>query len=437
MTNVKVSEITTTNSTLASEDLFYTVDDPSGTPTGAKTTFGQLEENLNVMVPTFSRNTNWAESTKTVFPSGHGYTKTGTYGTITDDTTDYVCGSQSLQLDTDGAAGICHFTKTSISPTYDFSASYVTLTLKVSNPSALSELWLYLSSDNLSSAYYAFKLTDDISQLKADTWTTLTLSFGEATTTGSPDRSAINCVRFRATDDASEAVTININKIGSFSEASSGYVSIVFDDGRDSTFTQGKKKMSEYGFAGTAYIIPDYIGETNYMTLANLKELQNVHGWDISAHHQTNLTTLSTEADVEQTIIGVKKYLYDNGFHKGANHFAYPNGAYDETTVLPVIRRYFNTARTISDYAETLPPYDPHKLRVMLVINTTTTSAISTAVTRAINNKEWLILVFHQIVTTADDSTEYSITNFGTVIDNLASSGATVLPVSAVYNKLA
>jgi len=222
--------------------------------------------------------------------------------------------------------------------------------------------------------------------------------------------------------------------MSSLPEPSKGIVSITFDDGWLSQYTEARKKMDQYGFAGTAYIIPDHIGTSGYMTLQNLKDLQNQAGWDISAHHQTNFTTL-TAIQVEQIILSTKNYLLKNGFSKGANDFAYPNGAYDETTVLPLVRKYFRSARTVTNYAETYPPADYHKLRVLLVTNTTAPSTIAAAVDRARINKEWLILVFHKIVATPTAETEYSITNFEAVIDDIASDGILVRTISDVLNK--
>ena len=67
---------------------------------------------------------------------------------------------------------------------------------------------------------------------------------------------------------------------------------------------------------------------------------------------------------------------------------------------------------------------------------TPTTTAIATRVTQAINNKEWLILVFHKIVTSPSVETEYSIADFGTIIDNIATQGIAVLPIRQVIERL-
>ncbi|KKR15230.1 MAG: hypothetical protein UT43_C0005G0026, partial [Parcubacteria group bacterium GW2011_GWC1_39_29] len=376
------------------------------------------------------------ETVITNLQSGHGYTK-GALGTQTDDTSDYVKGNQSLQLVTDGAGGAVTSKKTSITPTLDFTGKYLKVWVKVNDIANVEDFWFYLSSDNLVSNFYTFKINkfkfnDSLVASENNIWVPITMSFSEAVVTGSPDRAAINAIQWRIKDKNSIAITANWGGMSMLNEPTEGVVSVVFDDGWDSQFTEGKKKMDEYDMKATAYIIPDLVDTANYMTLANLKELQNLHEWDISAHHQTNFTTL-TATEVEETILDIKNYLIKNGF-KGADHFAYPNGAFDETTVLPLVRKYFKSARTIAEYPETYPPADYHKLRVASILDTDTPASIATLVDNARINKEWLILVFHKIVTTPTVETEYSIADFGTIIDDIASDGITVKTVSEVIN---
>jgi len=301
----------------------------------------------------------------------------------------------------------------------------------------VQDFWFYVSSDNFASAFYSWRISDDITQITNDAtsgiWAPITLSFGKATVTGSPDRASINAIQLRVKDKNGVAITANFGGMSVASEPSKGVASIVFDDGWDSQYNEARKKMDAHGFPGTAYIISDAVGTTNYMTLQNLRDLQDKAGWDISAHHQTNLSTLDA-TQAEQAVISVKNYLLKNGFYKGANDFAFPQGGYNEIIIMPIMRKYFRSARGISHYSETYPPSDYHKLRVFLVTNIITPEAIATAVDKARINKEWLILVFHKIVTTPTVSTEYSITDFNSVIDDIKSDGILVRTVSDALN---
>ena len=47
--------------------------------------------------------------------------------------------------------------------------------------------------------------------------------------------------------------------------------------------------LAYYGFVGTAYVIPDYLGQTGYESVNALLELQN-SGWDVGSHSQASET---------------------------------------------------------------------------------------------------------------------------------------------------
>ena len=104
--------------------------------------------------------------------------------------------------------------------------------------------------------------------------------------------------------------------------------------------------------------------------------------------------------------------------------------------VQAAVKKYFRSARGIQEFAEQPVAPDLYRLKVFLVINTTTPAEIQTAVDNAIANNDWLILVFHKIVTTPTVSTEYSTANFTTVMSNLNASGAIVKTVSEVLNRV-
>lgn len=378
------------------------------------------------------------ESVLNNFQSGHGFVKQSAAGTQTDDTTIFIKGSQSLKLTTDGLGSAVFTRKASISPNLNITRKQIKIWLRIDDPTKISELFVYLSSDNLSTAWYTLKPSDDITSIKANTWVPVTFSFGRnSTTTGSPNKAAINCIQVRCKDDTTGAINVWYGGIESFDEPQTGVISITFDDGFDGVWNYAKPYMDKYGYAGVEYVITSgRIGTSGYMTLAQLKVLQT-DGWDISNHTKTHgFLSQQTPAEIEQEFYDSQNWLIANGFTKGAQDLALPHGDYDETVVLPIVKKYFRSCRTIVANCETIPPADQYKLRVYLVLNTTTTTQLQTAITNAINNKEWLILVFHQIVTSgASQSTQYLKADFETVMDFINSSSGVVRTVSDVFNR--
>lgn len=387
-------------------------------------------DNLGVFENSPRFNPNKAETFVTNWQSGHGFTRGSANGTQEDDTTVYIKGSQSLKHTTVGTGNSCFSSKTGMTA-MDMSGKMFKLWVCIDDPTNTAELWLYASSDSFTN-YYTWKITDDISMMKANVWTPVIFSFGEATSTLSPNRAAITAIRVRVNDKNSTIVHAWYGGLSIISEPTAGCVTLTFDDGWDSQYSEARKKMDAYNFPGVAYITPSKVGTTNYMTLAQIKELRDAHNWDIAGHHDTNLTTLPT-SEAETVLIGVKKWLLSNGFIKGSSHFAYPNGGFS-ADIIDIAKKYFTTGRTIVSFAETLPPSNYMALKVLLVIDSTTTASIATAVDQARTNKEWLIIVFHKIVTSPGATTEYSIANFSTVIDDIATDGIAVKTITDVMH---
>ncbi len=370
------------------------------------------------------------------FVSGHGFTLISGSGTQSDDTVVHLNGSQSLKFVTNGANSALRSRGPTLPAPVDFTGQSPVIQIKVSGLSALEEIRVYLASDDFAGAnHFIFNFQTAFANNAIDgEWITLTLNFDEATIVGSPDRTIIDRIQLRTRDDSSGVVTANWATIGMTPEPSEGMVSITFDSGWDSQFDEAKKIMSEYGIPATAYAIANKIGTAGYMTVAQLHELEQLHLWEVSTHHETDLTTLTLSA-AEIALQDAKTFLVDNDFRRGVDNFSIPDGAFN-AGLLALFRKYFRTSRTLaSGSKENFPPADWSRIRVLNILDTTTTGAIATAIDDARTFKTWLVLVFHKIVTTSAASDEYNIADFQTVIDDLDADGITVKTITQAIDK--
>lgn len=423
----------------------------SETVTGEKTfsalqhhALGDLDLNgMTVYKPAAQRNWYAQDTVITNFQGAHGWTLQSAQGTQSNDTTNYVKGTQSLKIVTDGVGSTIFTRSATLSPTMNLTGKQVKVWVYIDQPTHLNRLRFMFSSDALATAWYNWYVTDDIGMVKPNTWVPITFSFGRGCTlNGTPNRAAINKIQVQIIDDNTGVpVTVNIGGIAYFDEPREGVVSVTFDDGWDSQYTLARTKMDEYNLRGTIYAITDNLHHDTpgYMTTAQMKQMQDESGWDISCHTHSHYTapndmTTKTVDVIEAEFYKSKNWLLKNGFYKGADELALPSGMYDETKVLPIASKYFRSVRTTVNYAETLPAAHPLKLRTYLVVSTTTTAQLQAAIDNAKNNKEWLILTFHKIVTTPTVSTEYSTANFNAFVDYLAASGVAVRTVSEVMN---
>lgn len=378
-----------------------------------------------------------AETIISDFQSGHSWVKSGVPGTVSDDTSVYKFGTQSLKLVTDGAAGECKIRWTGISPAINFTNRFPLLWVRINDMTNLNRLWLYAASTAWT-AYYTWKPSDAPSHWldsggsphgSNDTWLPISMSFGEAVTLGAPDKSAIVAFQLYAQDKNATAVTINWGGLHMVDIASSaGVLTFAFDDCWDSIYNEGYGYLSTVPFPGVSYLAHEDVGAANRMTLANLQTMYGA-GWDIAGHGATELDAVG---DIDAELQDIQGYLNTNGFVRGSKELALPGGVWNETTVMPAVKKYFRTCRTIIPYAETRPPGDLYKLRVFEMFNTTTLANAEAAVDQAVTNKEWLIFVFHKLVAVPAASIEWAIADFQDLVDYVVASGISVKTITGV-----
>ena len=404
----------------------------------------------------------------TTFQSGHGWT-VGSGGTLTtNDTTDYISGSQAAKVVTSATGALVSFSKLGMT-SFDATGKILRLRVKVDDITHMTGFNVYLGSSSLSS-YYKWTVqgaTASVNFITSGDWVTITLPWADATTSGTPSRSALTDARIQFSDDGTTGITVHCQSVELIPDSSTTLsalggkvISICFDDCWEG-MELGKAVMDTYGWAGSCYVITDLLANPqtvvepntgSRLTLAELRNMQNQYGWEISAHayrdadHALTYTGM-TSAQLRDDLQRQKGWLLANGF-RGASGCAYPLGQQGKTTdgfpTRDVIDDFFVYGRTTySRTFESFPPAEPFRLRAVSGISTFTggyaPSTLTTATTGRIDqlaaNSGWLILTFHNITTGAPASTsDCALTDFQAICSKIASSGITVLPVGDVLH---
>jgi len=371
------------------------------------------------------------EEVVTAFQVGNGFTYNSGGGSSSADTSDYVIGTQSLKIITDSSGTQSRVQNLSI-PSFSVVGKTILATVKVDkNFTTTDQLFIGFSSDNFTNYFYCSFTYDAFQHYYGGDWFNVSCSPSDYNTTGSPNLSAITAIRLYVRGATGTTHTAWFNKISLVPNNTSkkGVVSITFDDGSDGQYTYGLPVLATttYNYPATAYIETDVIGNVSYMTKSNLDTLQNVNGWEIAAHYQTSFAAMTYDQQ-ENAIVTTKNWLIKNGYGKGADSFAYPQGEAVSTTTLPLMRKYFTSARMSSDGRhETFPIGNPYALKVFPVKSTTATSTVYAAIDAAAANHDWLILVFHKIVPSgASISTEYNQRDLQYIADYLYASRNTI-----------
>ncbi len=106
---------------------------------------------------------------------------------------------------------------------------------------------------------------------------------------------------------------------------------LTFDDGSETVLTTALPIMQKYNFTGTAYIVYNYIGITNYMDADQIRELY-FNGWEIGSHSISHVN-LTERADRQRDEIVDSRQKLQGKLGVPILTFAYPFGAYNEDSV--------------------------------------------------------------------------------------------------------
>lgn len=380
---------------------------------------------------------------------GHPFTFSGTGATgNNNDTSTFAIGNESIFVTTGGTGQ-----NTKISGTFSQALNLTGQSLVIWLRMDAYAHYLggypriYLGDLGLTNCYQ-WKLAESAGQPWAldGEWVRITLPFGSATVVGSPSRSSLASLTIQVFDDSAAPVTVHFGGIATMNESAAfpnGVLSICFDDGYGSALTNAVPYMDKYGFRGTSFVICEtlfnHASFPSYLSLAQASALEQENGWEIGAHaftaasHNSTYTGISDAAALAD-MQAAKSYLLAQGF-KSPDIFAYPGGNFDAATVTNV-RSLFSAGRTISQLGgfpdETPQPAIPSRIRGYAVSAVSGIANAQGFVTAAQANKEWLLLVFHDIQASASGNLQLSTANFQTLMDSVNSSGIQVMPVGDV-----
>jgi peptidoglycan/xylan/chitin deacetylase (PgdA/CDA1 family) len=118
-----------------------------------------------------------------------------------------------------------------------------------------------------------------------------------------------------------------------------------FDDAYESQYTNAKPILDKYGYKATYYIVCNYVGNSGRLTWEDITALKN-EGYDIASHTMNHADlTKTSKKETEFEVGGSKQCLLDHGIN--TTSFAYPfNGASSEASVIDVVAKYYDIART-------------------------------------------------------------------------------------------
>lgn len=185
-----------------------------------------------------------------------------------------------------------------------------------------------------------------------------------------------------------------------------GLISFTFDDGDRTAYTKARKIMRVNKIKPTIYVNTQFVGNneygTYYLTWTQLQNLNRLNGWEVAnhTHSHADLTGLS-EAEIINEVRQVQTILLDHEI-VGSGAFAFPYGAYD-SRVIDTLRSsgFLTSAREAwneENAYNSLEYFDSWELNVIGLADYPTFADVKPFIDEAVNERKWLILLFHPIV---------------------------------------
>jgi len=204
-------------------------------------------------------------------------------------------------------------------------------------------------------------------------------------------------------------------------------ISIDFDDGWSSVYELALPVLASKNIPARVNIATSNVGLDGFMTWSQIKELQDVYGWEIGSHSVSHpdLTKLNS-AELEYELSQSKLDLEAHGLN--VTSFAVPYSSYNNM-VLSKIAKYYRYARI--DAGENVYPYFRDLQALFFnVANDTSFDAVKAEIDKAIEEGRWLILLFHIIAEENPDmDTKYRLSDFERIVNYIDAKREEITPL--------
>lgn len=250
------------------------------------------------------------------------------------------------------------------------------------------------------------------------------------------DWSRVDAVKITARSKQGQQSTINIKEFILVPDQKEARAVIVFDDGWSSVM-DAATSMNKYGIKGNVGVITNSIGKNSYLTLDNLKELQNNYGWNIANHsslHKNAFNDYESNNNLQgldDDVVDALQYLIQNDINSAPNWYIYPDGSTDGS-IKKIISKYYKFGRATSGITQLFPFSEPLEVGVFPVYSDRATPAdVHSAISDAIKYNQTIFLMFHKISEEQPSMfTEVSQNDFDTIINDINAQGIKVVTLS-------
>jgi peptidoglycan/xylan/chitin deacetylase (PgdA/CDA1 family) len=231
----------------------------------------------------------------------------------------------------------------------------------------------------------------------------------------------INGVGYLATDDYSMVLSspVALNR---------PLVSLTFDDGWATQYTNGLPLLEQYHVPSTFYLVSGFLNQAGYLSTsqaAALKAAGNEIGSHTVSHPNlatqtpSQLTTqLQSSQDILLSLLGAP-----------IDNFASPEGVYNDQ-VIAGIQQYYRSHRSTDVGYNAKDGFNAYNIRVQNIVATTTLAEVQAWLAMAAQQKTWLVLVYHTVDPSDAVGGEHNVTPAELATHLQAVNASGVVPVT-------
>jgi peptidoglycan/xylan/chitin deacetylase (PgdA/CDA1 family) len=203
-------------------------------------------------------------------------------------------------------------------------------------------------------------------------------------------------------------------------------VSLTFDDMPSSQYDNAAPLLDARGQHGTFYGVSSWIGQPGYLSPGQVTALWTA-GHEIGSHSATHAHLATVDAATLSFEVGQSQVQLQQLVQSSIVSFATPYGEYNDP-VIACIRQHYESHRSTDVGFNAKDNVDPNNLVVQNVNRNVAVTTVKGWIDRAIQDRLWLILVYHDILPDGDAfSTKPA--DLSAELDYLQSTGVAVLTV--------
>jgi len=237
----------------------------------------------------------------------------------------------------------------------------------------------------------------------------------------------IKKIRIKFTTGAGGGANVTVDRFLAYDNlVEKGTVLFSFDDVLGNIYTNAKPILDKYLYPASVFMVEDYVGDSGYLTLEQLKILRD-QGWTIGSHTKThaNLTSL-TDAELATELSSSQTYLNNNGFSPYHKYIAYPFGNAN-TTVYDATRKLYDIGFITSGLYFTGYAGNRYAIpRVEIKSAIFTVTQLKSLLDTIALHKMCVVLFCHNIL---DSGGDYTPAEFAEIIDYVATLELDVITV--------